>query len=141
MATRDPSAAATKWKNRLTTAATDGTIAAGIDSVTVSPGQAAARQADVWLANTTAAKARFQANSARVDVNAWKDAAKTKGLNRIADGATAGESKMASSMAKLLPAIDSLKGSLPARGSFAQNMQRAQQMAAGLHDKKGSFKA
>lgn len=141
MPNKDPQAAAAKWQSRLSQAATDGTIAAGIDAVTVSPGVAASRAADVWVQNTTAAKAAFQANSAKVQLGDWQAAAKGKGLDRISSGATAAQPKMAAVLTKLIPAINTIKGQLPPRGNFAQNMQRAQAMAAGLHQQKGSFKA
>lgn len=141
MAQKDPNTVAQRWNQRLSTAATDGTIAAGIDAVTVSPGVAASRAADLWVQNTTAAKPRFQANSAKVQLADWQNAAKSKGINRIPEGANQAQNKMASVMQSLLPAIYQIKGTLPPRGSFAQNMQRAQQMASQLHDKKGSFKA
>ncbi len=141
MASKDPNAVSQKWQSRLTSAASDGTIAQGIAAVTVSPGQAAARSADLWVQNTTAAKARFAANSAKVTLADWQQAATNKGINRIAEGATAAQPKMATVMGKLLPAISQIQSSLPARGNFAQNMARAQAMAQALHDKKGSFKA
>lgn len=141
MATKDPTTSAAKWQSRLTTAATDGTIAAGIDAVTVSPGVAASRSADLWAQNTVAAKPLFQANSAKVSLSDWQAAAKGKGIDRISSGATAAQPKMAASLAKLIPAINTIKGTLPPRGSFAQNMQRANAMAAGLHAQKGNFKA
>jgi hypothetical protein len=64
-----------------------------------------------------------------------------KGVNRISEGATAAQPKMAAVLTKLIPAINTIKGQLPARGNFAANMQRAQQMASALHAQKGSFKA
>ena len=141
MATKDPNAAAAKWQSRLSQAASDGTIAAGIDAVTVSPGQAAARSADLWATNTVAAKETFRTNAGKVTLADWQNAAKTKGVDRIAGGATAAQPKMAAVLGKLLPAINTIKGQLPPRGNFPQNMQRANQMAAGLHNQKGSFKA
>lgn len=141
MANKDPNASAAKWQNRLSQAASDGTIAAGIDAVTVAPGQAAARAADVWAANTVAAKDAFRTNVGKVSLGDWQQAAKTKGVDRIATGAQAAQPKMAAVLGKLIPAINTIKGQLPPRGNFAQNMQRAQAMASGLHNQKGSFKA
>lgn len=141
MAQKDPNTSAKKWADRLSQAASDGTIKAGIDAVTVSPGQAAARAADTWAANTAAAKDRFRTNVGRVSLADWQAAANGKGVDRIATGAAAAQPKMVTVLSKLMPAINTIKGTLPPRGSFAQNMQRAQAMAAGLHNQKGSFTA
>lgn len=137
---KDPMTIAKKWSDNLSNAANNGTIAAGIDSVTVAPGQAAARQKDTWAANVAQAKDRWATNVAAVSLPAWQDAAKTKGVARVATGAAAAENKMASFMGKLMPAINNAKGQLPARGSFQQNLTRANQMATQLHALKGQFK-
>jgi cytochrome c5 len=49
---------------------------------------------------------------------------KSKGIPRIAGGAQAAEPKFAQFMGKLLPYINSGRGSLPARGTFDQNVAR-----------------
>lgn len=137
---KDPTASAAKWAARLASAASDGTVAAGINSVTVSPGQLAARSADLWASNTAAAKPRFAANSAAVSLQQWQQAAVNKGVPRIATGATDAQPKMAAFLTKLMPVINQAVASLPARGAFAQNLQRANAMATALHNAKGSFK-
>lgn len=136
---KDPTTVAAKWQARLSAAATDGTIAAGIDSVTVAPGQLAARASDLWATNTAASKSRYAANSAKVSLNEWQSAAKTKGVARIADGASQAQPKMAAFMQKLLPFVHQQAASLPARGSITQNLQRANAMAMALHQAKGQF--
>lgn len=141
MAAKDPTTSAAKWQSRLSTAASDGTIANGVNAVTVSPGVAASRSADLWAANVAAAKPAFIAGSSKVTLQDWQAAMTGKGVNRISEGATAAQPKMAAVLTKLIPAINTIKGQLPPRGNFAANMQRAQQMAAALHQQKGSFKA
>ena len=135
----DPTAAANKWQNRLSQAASDGTLDRGVQSVTVSPGQAAARQADVWAQNTVAAKSTWTKN-VQVPLEQWKSDMLTKGKERIATGAAQAEPKMAQFLTKLAPVINNAKASLPARGSYAQNKQRATAMMDALHAAKGSFK-
>lgn len=141
MAKKDPTTAGAKWASRLSTAASDGTIESGIDAVTVSPGALAARAADTWATNVVAAKPLFIANAGKVTLTDWQTSAKSKGLPRIASGAQAAQPKMVTVLTKLIPAIESIKGTLPPRGGFDANMQRAQKMAAGLHAQKGAFKA
>ena len=137
---KDPTASAAKWASRLAAAATDGTIAAGIDRVTVSPGQLAARAKDTWAANTAAAKDRFAANSAAVTTESWKASAKDKGVPRISQGAADAQPKMAAFLNKLIPFVTSAAAALPPRGPFSQNLQRSVQMATALHNAKGTFK-
>lgn len=136
---KDPNTVAQKWQNNLSAAATSGAIAAGIEAVTVAPGQLAARSADLWASNTAAAKSRFAANSGKVSLADWQNAAKTKGVDRIASGAAAAQPKMAAFMTKLLPFVNSQRANLPARGSISQNLQRANAMAMALHNAKGQF--
>jgi hypothetical protein len=140
MPTRDANAVASKWATNLAAAANSGVVAAGIDAVTVPPGQAAARQKQAWVTNTPAAADRWAANTSAVSLPSWQASAKDKGVPRIADGATKAEPKMATFMAKLLPAINTAKANLPARGTFQANLQRANAMATALHNLKGSFR-
>ena len=137
---KDPTSAAKKWSDNLANAANNGTSAQGIASVTVAPGQAAARQKDVWAANVAQAKDRWAANTAAVTLQDWQTAATQKGVQRVATGAAAAESKMTAFMGKLLPAIDNAKRALPPRGNFQANLARANAMATALHNAKGSFK-
>lgn len=137
---KDPNASATKWANRLSSAANDGTIEAGIRGVTQAPGQAAARQKAVWAQNVAAAQDRWAANTAAVSLPQWQDAAVSKGVPRVATGATAAEAKFATFMGKLMPVINNAKAQLPARGNFQANLARANAMATALHNAKGTFK-
>jgi len=96
----------------------------GVNAVTVSPGQAAARQADLWAANVAAAKAKFAANSARVSLDQWKTAAVNKGAQRLASGVQAAQDDYTAAMTKLLPFISSAVQGLPARGNLEANINR-----------------
>lgn len=119
---RDAGTIAADWAQRL--AGSGDKIKAGVEGTRVSPGSAAAAQADVWAANTAAAKDKFRKNTAAVSLGEWQDAMVTKGLPRIAQGATAAQAKMESFMGKLLPYQAAAKGRIPARGNLEQNISR-----------------
>lgn len=127
----DPTTAAQRWVSGLSGAGQK--ITDGIRSVTTAPGQSAARQKGAWVQNTTAAADKWAANTAAVSLSDWQNAAVSKGVPRIASGATAAEAKMASFLQQLFPHIDSVKSSLPARGSFDQNVQRMVAFSQGMH--------
>jgi hypothetical protein len=105
----------------------------GVQAVTVAPGQAAARKADLWLARLNASKGKWQANVASVSLQEWQTAMIDKGQQRIGTGATAAQSKFADFMAFLLPNIDRIKGTLPERGTYEQNKQRMMAFSDGMH--------
>ena len=127
----DWAAVAQDWANRL--AASGDKISRGIDSVTVAPGAAAARQADVWAANTQASKAKFTRNVGRVSLADWQSHTKTKGIPRIASGASAAVPKMTSFLQSFGPFITAAAASLPARGSYEQNKARMIAMVDKAH--------
>lgn len=108
-------------------------MTAGAQAVTVAPGQAAARQAQVWLANTQAAAARWQSRVAAVSLSDWQTAYVNKGVPRIASGAQAAQGKFAQVMTTLLPHIERVRAGLPPRGTVDQNIQRAVAMMQGMH--------
>lgn len=134
----DPTAAASKWGSRLGQAAADGTIERGVRGVTVDPGVAAARQADVWAQNTVAAKEAFKRN-VQTGLGNWQEAFLAK-KDRIASGASSAQPKMEQFLTKLAPVIDQAVRTLPPRGTFEANKARASAMMDALHKAKGSFK-
>lgn len=71
----------------------------------------------------------------------WKAQAVKKASN-YGTGVAQGADKFASSMNKLLPAIESIVGSLPPRqpGNVQANLQRVSGIALALHARKGDFK-
>lgn len=119
----DPATAAQNWVTGMQQSTSK--ITAGVQAVTVAPGQAAARQAQVWAQNTAAAQAKYAKNVAAVSLQDWQNAVLTKGVQRVASGATAAQGKMANAMSQILPQIASIVQSLPPRGTTDQNIARA----------------
>lgn len=125
MAQRDPAAIAADWAQKL--GASGDKIRRGVQSVSVAPGQSAARQKSVWAQNTAAAVDKWAANTANVSLNDWQTAMTDKGIQRIATGAQASQSKMQTFMTRLLPYIDSQRSALPPRGNLEANINRSVQ--------------
>ena len=71
----------------------------------------------------------------------WKTMTQKKAGN-YGTGISAGTDKFTAAMSKLLPAIDGIVQSLPARqpGNVTANIQRVAQLATALHARKGEFK-
>lgn len=124
--TQDAAGAANRWASNL--GASTQRIQSGVEAVSTSPGQLAARQAAVWVQNTQAAQAKFQRNSAAVTLQSWQNATVTKGIPRIASGASAAEPKVQAFMSTFLPFVQAQVNQLPARGNLQQNIQRSAAM-------------
>lgn len=127
---KDPQAIAQKWAQNLAGSTTS--ITDGVNSVTVAPGMAAARQVTVWAQNTAAAQQKWAARTAAVSLQSWQQSMTTKGIPRIGQGATAAEPKMAAVMTKLMPYIASQKAALPPRGNLQQNIARMTAFVTGM---------
>lgn len=130
MATKDPTAIAAKWATNLGNATQS--ITDGVNSVTVAPGQAAARQKDVWAQNVAASKDKWASRTAAVPLATWQQDMITKGVPRIAQGAQASQDKMQAFMAKALPYISAQVQALPPRGTLEQNLNRMTQFVRGM---------
>lgn len=126
---------AAAWKNGLTNATPK--MTAAVNAVTVAPGQAAARQKDVWAQNTANAKDKWATNTAAIPLGQWQSDMINKGIPRIASGAAAAEDKFTQFMGRLIPHIEAGVRALPARGTLDQNIQRSAQMIRHLATFKG----
>jgi hypothetical protein len=127
----DAATAAKNWSDRFAAAGTKAT--AGANSVTVSPGMAAAKQANVWASNVAASLDKFRRKVGAVTVDQWRNAYITVGVPRFSSGATKGAPKMQQFMSAFLPVLTNAVGSLPPRGSYEQNKARAVALMDKLH--------
>ncbi len=105
----DPKAGAEKWKRNLSASTQD--VAAGIDRVTVAPGQKAAAASQKWLAKVSQAEPKFKTNVGAVTLQSWQQSAKD-GVNRIASGAAAKQGKMEAFATELYAHLDRGKAAI-----------------------------
>lgn len=131
MAALDPATVAKRWADHL--GASADRIRSGVAAVTVAPGQAAARQKSLYVANVTAKADVWAARTGAVSLADWQNHMTGKGIDRIAGGAAAAVDKMTVFMQKLLPFIASQRATLPPRGSYEQNKARMTQWVDKMH--------
>lgn len=124
---KDPSAVAAKWQQNASAATQS--YKDGINSVTQSPGQAAARQKNAYVQGVQTNADIWASRVAKVSTEEWKAAATGKGADRYAGGVAAGAPKMAAFMADFLPKVQSIANALPPRGTLEQNIARMVQQA------------
>lgn len=127
MAMQDPTTVAAKWSRNL--AASTASITAGVNAVTVNPAQTAASQSAAYLAGVQNAvtSGKWQRGLARTTLQSWQQSMITKGIPRIASGASAAQPKVQAFMSKWLPYQQGLQAKLAAtpRGDLSTNIQRA----------------
>lgn len=129
--------AAANWNTGFSAAGTKYT--AGINAVTVAPGQLAAAQQNAYLANVQANVGVWAAKVAAVSLASWKTAASTTGAQRLGSGATKGQPKYQAFATQFIPQLANIVSSLPARGTYDQNIARFTNYAQQLHALKGTF--
>lgn len=95
---------AQKWSRNLQGATAE--ITAGVNAVTVAPGQRAAAQKAVWLARVTAAQDKWARNVASVTLEDWRQKMLQVGIPRVAQGAQANQDKVQRFMGEFLPYLD-----------------------------------
>ena len=126
MSTKTPAQIAQKWARDL--AASTETIRTGVEAVTESPTSKAAARSDAYLRGVQQAVAdgKGQNGLNRVSLQHWKDDMLTKGLPRIASGASQAEPKFQAFMAEFMPHIEQGLRQLQSmpRGDLNQNIQR-----------------
>jgi hypothetical protein len=115
-------AAAQKWASNL--GAATAAYTAGVQGVTVAPGQKAAAAQASYIARVTEKAPVWAANVAAVGLGEWQTAAVQKGAPRLASGATAAQPKFTTFLQALLTYEANQLGSLPPRGPKGSNDQR-----------------
>ena len=123
MAGQTPDQVAQTWAQRL--GASGDKIRAGVQAVSVAPGQLAARQKAAYVAGVNQSQDKWATRVASVPLATWQSDMLDKGLSRIQSGATSAQPKMAQFMGQLLPFIDAGKGRLPSRGGLDANIARS----------------
>lgn len=134
---KSPAEAAKNWSDRF--GASGASYTAGINAVQTAPGQLAAAQKGLYVANVTAAANTWATKVASISLQDWKNAATTTGAQRLATGAAKGAPKMQAFMVSYLPKLSGIVDSLPPRGQFSQNVQRLNTYLTQLHEAKGTF--
>jgi predicted transcriptional regulator len=132
-----PDQLAANWANNL--AGAQARMQAGAQAVTTPPGQAAAAQQAVWLANVTAAANRWAQNVAAVTTQQWQTAYISKGLPRVASGAQAAQANFATILGRIIAAEKTIVPGLPARGNIDANIARSAAFARAMNQLKGTF--
>lgn len=129
--------AAQSWVNGMSGATAKYT--AGVQAVKIAPGQLASAAAARWAANVAQAQAKFSANVSKVTLASWQASAVNKGAPRLASGAAAAQPKFQTFMTAFIPQLTNIVQSLPAGGTFEQNMARSMAYAQALHQTAGSY--
>jgi hypothetical protein len=133
----DPATLAQSWAQNL--AGAQSRMQAGAQAVQTPPGQAAAAQQAVWLANVTASANRWATNVAAVTTAQWQQAYITKGLPRVATGAQAAQPAFAQVLGRIIAAEKQIVPGLPARGNIDANIARSAMFARAMNQLKGTF--
>jgi hypothetical protein len=137
---KTPQQSAQAWEQSAGRAATN--YADGVNGYSGDwAGRTAAQQA-VMLQNLTQAinSGRWAQGVQQVGTQGWKSRTQAK-IGNYSTGFTAGAARQASAIAKILAAEANIVGSLPPRGTYEQNKQRATAVMDGLHALRGQLGA
>jgi hypothetical protein len=123
---KSPQQVASKWSRNLGQASQS--IAEGVRGVTESPTEKAAREAQRYVdgVNRAVQDGKWQSALRGVTLEEWREKMLTKGVQRIASGAQASQSKFEKFMADFLPHVEAgqrMLANMP-KGDLASNIQR-----------------
>lgn len=96
-----PASATQKWVTNI--GQSTARITAGVQAVSVAPGQKAAAQSAKWLQKVTASQDKWRTRVASVSLTDWQNAMINVGIPRVAQGAQAKQQKMQDFMTSFLP--------------------------------------
>ena len=134
MAHGTPTEVRDKWLRNIQNATQE--MSAGVDRLTVSPGQSAAAKRQKWVnaLMDTNVQDKWARNVQSVSLQQWQQAMKDYGINRVAQGAQAKQGKFENAMASLLPFIDRVRAQVRAMpdDTPAAREQRALAMMRGM---------
>lgn len=122
---KDAAQVAQTWANRL--GASSQEITAGVNRVTVAPGERAAQQVDAYIAGVQRARDKWVRNVSAVSLQSWRDAMIQKGIPRISSGAAAAQPKVEAFMRSFLPYVEQGAATVRAmpKGTIDQGIARA----------------
>lgn len=120
-----PQQGSEKWKNNLSSATA--AIQAGIQRVTEAPGAKAAAKQQKWIQNVQASQDKWRRNVAAVSLQQWKDLFTNVGVQRVAQGAQAKQSKYTDFAQQFYPYLDQGVAQIQNMPdtSFEERVQRA----------------
>ena len=116
---------ADKWSKNLSMA-TD-SIKAGVNSVMVAPGEAAARNQQGYTAGVMENADKWARNVRKVSLDDWRNATLGIGLQRLQSGTQKGKGKMQTFMDSWIPHTQQLQARIAAmpKGSLEASIARA----------------
>lgn len=125
MARVTPEQATALWRDRLS--GSTERITQGVQGVNTAPGQAAARNADLWLQRVMASKDKWRSRVSSVSLQDWQQSMIQKGIPRIAQGAQANAPKVQAFMQEFLPYVDNVANQVRQmpKGTVEQGIARA----------------
>lgn len=137
---KTPQQAAQAWRDSAGRAGTN--WQAGVNSYSGDWASATTSQQATMQTNWQQAvsSGRWSAGVNRVGTGGWKQATVSKASN-YSTGFQAGADRQAAAIGKILAAEANIVQSLPPRGDFAQNVNRATQVMTQLHALKGQLGA
>lgn len=115
---QSPNAVASKWATNLQNSVAS--ITAGVNAVTVAPGQAAAAAQDKMRSRVLAAidSGKWAARVSAVGLSQWQQAMLKTGIPRISDGTTKGLPKMQTFLGRFLPYVAQVQAQVRAMPSL-----------------------
>lgn len=135
MPRKTPQQSAEKWARKMAQAGPD--YVAGIQAVTVAPGQLAARNESGYQngVNQAVATGKWRNRVGAVPLQSWQDAAVNKGAARLAQGAAQAVGKVEEAHARIGPMIDRALQAISGmgRGSAEERIARATAYLQHMH--------
>jgi hypothetical protein len=128
-----PQAATTKWTSHLQGATTD--MTAGVQRVTVAPGELAAAKFDKWLAGIQASAEKWRSRVKSVSLASWQQSMVSIGIPRAAEGASKKANKYEAFATEFYPFLESQMAKVNAMddSTYAARKAKASAMMDALH--------